>query len=515
MNQHSPTNLNLCTDPWLPVQDLHGQLRLVSLIQLFEQAEELRDLVLQPQERIAIMRLLICITQRAINGPADLEELEECRDRIVPAVIPYLRQWSHAFDLVGENGAFLQFADLEPCGEAELQDLSKLNFSCAAGNNSTLFDNEGGVPRAYFLPQVAIDLLTFQNFAPGGTIGVLRWSGKQTAPKSPDSAPGGPCVAASAIHTLILADNLLDTVHLNLVPIHRSRIAVGVPVWEMMPRSADDAPAVRNATETLLGRLVPVSRSIRLVITPADSGCLLARGADYRTYNKEGNLEFYEPTCSIRLDKDDKRKLLGAVFSRSLWRNLSALLLNNASQHIHNQPAALECECLPERFSLWTGALVVDKAKVIGSMEEYYTDVTRDQMQQACVNAMEQLLRLANQGCSLLKLAISTYHISTQFGIGDGAFDNKANVFARAEELFWGQMLAVKSSYVSLAAAWAQADSENGRVILPWLQEIQRAAREAFRQLAPRDTPRQLKAHTCAGALLPTPNKLIQWIQQT
>lgn len=506
-------NLNLCTDPWIPVQDQRGQLRLVSLIQLFEQSEGLRDLVLQPQERIAIMRLLVCITQRAINGPTNLEDLEECRDRIVPDSVSYLRQWFHAFDLLGENGAFLQFADLEPCGDAELQDLSKLNFSCAAGNNSTLFDNEGGSSRAVSLPQVAIDLITFQNFAPGGTIGVLRWRGKPTAPKSPDSAPGGPCVASSAIHTFVLADNLLDTLHLNLVPLDRVSIAPGVPVWELMPRSADDAPAIGNATGTLLGRLVPVSRSVRLLMTPARSGCLLARGADYPTYSKDGDLEAYEPTCSIRLDEDDKRKLVGAVYSRSLWRNLSAILLNNASQHIHNQPASLESDCLPERFSLWTGALVVDKAKVIGSMEEYYADVTRGQMQQACVRAMEQMLSMANYGCSLLKFAISNYHVKDQYGIGDGGFDNKAHVNALAEEFFWGHLLAMKGSYVSLAAAWAQS-SRGDDAILPWLLEIQKAARAAFNQLAPRDTPRQLKAHTCASVLLPTPKQLIQWIQQ-
>lgn len=520
MNQHSPTNLNLCTDPWLPVQDLHGQLRLVSLIQLFEQAEELRDLVLQPQERIAIMRLLICITQRAIDGPADLEELEECRDRIVPAVIPYLRQWSHAFDLVGENGAFLQFADLEPCGEAELQDLSKLNFSCAAGNNSTLFDNEGGVPRAYFLPQVAIDLLTFQNFAPGGTIGVLRWSGKQTAPKSPDSAPGGPCVAASAIHTLILADNLLDTVHLNLVPMNRSRIDAGVPVWEMMPRSADDAPAVRNATETLLGRLVPVSRSIRLVITPADSGCLLARGADYRTYNKEGNLEFYEPTCSIRLDKDDKRKLLGAVFSRSLWRNLSALLLNNASQHIHNQPAALECECLPEHFSLWTGALVVGKAKVIGSMEEYYTELTRTHVQNAHIDAIANLLTLADKACNRLKQALKEYNNLAKEPSsrkskpkGKNSDTKKPANNAKAEELYWGKMAAIKSELVRLASHWIHSGDPIPHSDFLWFKQILSSARFAFQYLAPKATIRQLHAYTRASKKLPTYESLKQWIK--
>ena len=60
--------MNLIGDPWVPVVFQGGQTRTVGLNGLYEQAAEIRDLALAPPQRIAVMRLLICITQAALNG---------------------------------------------------------------------------------------------------------------------------------------------------------------------------------------------------------------------------------------------------------------------------------------------------------------------------------------------------------------------------------------------------------------------------------------------------------------
>lgn len=518
MNQSSPTNLNLCTDPWLPVQDQSGQLRLVSLIQLFEQAEELRDLVLQPQERIAVMRLLICITQRAINGPADLEELEGCRDRIVPAVIPYLRQWSHAFDLVGENGAFLQFADLEPSSEKrENQDPTKLNFDCACGNNSTLFDNEGGAPRERSLPQLAVDLVTYQNFAPGGTTSRLMWGGIER----PRSAKTAPCGIASAIHTFIIADNILSSIHLNLVPTNSQNLKLGIPVWEKMPQDLNDASAIENATRTLLGRLVPVSRCIRICLTPTKQMCWYAQGLDYG--NDSGLLNYFEPSCCILLDDKQNRKILSAKLTEALWRNLNLLLLYNKSINLYNQPASLSSECLPKQFSLWAGALVADPvkpARILGNMEEYYAELMRTHVQNAHIDAIANLLTLADKACNRLKQALKEYNNLAKEPSsrkskpkGKNSDTKKPANNAKAEELYWGKMAAIKSELVRLASQWIHSGDPIPHSDFLWFKQILSSARFAFQYLAPKATIRQLHAYMRASQKLPTYESLKQWIK--
>jgi CRISPR system Cascade subunit CasA len=74
--------MNLVTDPWLPVSDTNNRLCYISLNHLFEQPMAWLDLVLRPHERVSVMRLLICIGQAALNGPADIDEWNEALEEI-------------------------------------------------------------------------------------------------------------------------------------------------------------------------------------------------------------------------------------------------------------------------------------------------------------------------------------------------------------------------------------------------------------------------------------------------
>lgn len=83
---------------------ISGGVGRVSLFELFERGREIGDLVLEPHERIAVMRLLLCIVHRAIEGPKDKDEREECEDEIIPKSLKYLKQWEHVFNLVSDMG---------------------------------------------------------------------------------------------------------------------------------------------------------------------------------------------------------------------------------------------------------------------------------------------------------------------------------------------------------------------------------------------------------------------------
>ena len=107
------TTMNIATDPWLPVVSAAGRSEAVSLRDAFARAHEIRDLSLRPDERISVMRLLLCISHAALDGPANRKEWQGCREWIAPAVADYLDRTAQAFNLFGDSRRFLQ-VDLKP-----------------------------------------------------------------------------------------------------------------------------------------------------------------------------------------------------------------------------------------------------------------------------------------------------------------------------------------------------------------------------------------------------------------
>ncbi|HON48891.1 MAG TPA: type I-E CRISPR-associated protein Cse1/CasA, partial [Kiritimatiellia bacterium] len=99
--------MNLVKEPWIPVVMQDGKPARVSLRDAFAKGEDIADLAANPCQRIALMRLLICVAQAALDGPKDEEDWLACKPRLVPAVLSYLDTWQHRFNLFGEH-AFLQ-----------------------------------------------------------------------------------------------------------------------------------------------------------------------------------------------------------------------------------------------------------------------------------------------------------------------------------------------------------------------------------------------------------------------
>jgi len=50
---------------------------------MFETGHQIQDLAVRPHERIALMRLLICIAQSALDGPEDYDDWNGCRPRLI------------------------------------------------------------------------------------------------------------------------------------------------------------------------------------------------------------------------------------------------------------------------------------------------------------------------------------------------------------------------------------------------------------------------------------------------
>ena len=66
--------MNLTTDPWIPVLWNDGATRAATLADIFVCGQDIRDLAVRPHERIALMRLFLCVAHAALDGPGDREE---------------------------------------------------------------------------------------------------------------------------------------------------------------------------------------------------------------------------------------------------------------------------------------------------------------------------------------------------------------------------------------------------------------------------------------------------------
>ncbi len=354
--------MNLVTGDWIPIIDQQGEHRLVSLNTLYAEAEQIRDLCVTPPLRIALMRLITCITQAALNGPEDERDWKACKNRITPSAAAYLNTHQDKFSLYGPN-PFLQATNLEPLDNATLD---KLDFTLSAGNNSVLFDHEACPSGRYHSPGwCARMLLTYQCFSPGGKIGVTKWKQIATALKSPGESEHSPAIEGSALHMYLRGNNLLTTIWMNLLTKKMVSslpgMTFGKPIWETSVASGNPTE-VKGLTESYLGRIVPLSRAISLKRNTQT--LTLVNGLPYP------KLPAQRETCAtvVRRGKgaNEKDMYISVNLNRHPWRELASILT------LHNSSLTGGCIALKhlsqiqeDSIDIWTGGMAADKGKIL------------------------------------------------------------------------------------------------------------------------------------------------------
>ena len=494
--------MNLTTDAWIPTVRRDGKPEMVSLLDAFDRGHELQDLAVRPHERIALMRLLICVAQAALDGPTDFDDWKACRSRIAPAALEYLKHWQHAFEMFGDGQRFLQVANLKKAAgksdeaDEEGNSTSKLDLALATGNNATLFDNAGGSARLFQPSDLAVMLLTFQCFSPCGRIGMALWDGIETPGQG--SCDHAPCLAGGMLHTLLRGGSLLDSVHRNLMSKSQAehffgKNLWGKPIWQAMPERPADSEAVHNATGTYLGRLVPLARAIRL-----GDDCLsllLANGLEYTPYSKGG---CREPTATIvvRKVKDQpERVVLSGSLDRGLWRELHSLTVKGASQSTPGGPPALQNVSGEKELDLGVGSLVDDKAKPLDTTESVF-HVPSAMLTDASQRIYEDGVKHADNVAFLVKRAVSVCHKE----LGDDLDrremrDRRQRIQEKATSQFWTDIEQEVSRLLEVVAAPESLGLHAEWHWTPWGQCVGRAAHAAYESACPRETPRQIRAY--------------------
>jgi len=497
--------MNVAFDPWIPVVTTTGERAMASLCAVLSEGAQYADLAVRPHERVSLMRFFLCVVHAALDGPKDYDEWCEAPKRLPEKAWHYLDNWKDSFELFHPSKPWLQVAALTKNVEGESTPIniqqwtpvSKLTFSLATGNNTTLFDHAGmAETRDLVLSETLLSMLTFQCFSPGGLISQVYWNGRQSGKSSKD----GPCVPASMVHAFLRGGSLHDSIHLNL-PTHEdirfnygSR-PIGKPVWEMMPASPADTAGVRNATETYMGRLVPLTRVIRL--HSSGERMLLGDGLVYPPFS-DGFPP--EPTATVITRKNgnkEERAVLSYRPAKALWRELAAIVVKRKAEGTGG-PLCLRALQDSEDCDLLVAALARDQATIVDTIESVFhiSSLLRSPEGTA---AYEAEVKVAESMASRLGWAVETYRNEVDQGWEGrlkGAGPNKGALKTKLHSLatthYWTTV------EKNLPLLMSHIDALGTEATLPrreaWRIMLFAAAYEAYRIACGQKTPRQMRA---------------------
>ena len=320
---------NLLDERWVSVCMSDGRLREVGLLELFEQAGQIRSLAeISPSSVIALYRLLLVITHRALSrlpdGWKDRDRAEWYRTGLPQNELRgYLEQWRDRFWLFHPESPFMQVAVLATAIETRnnLKAWTQISLASSTGNAPVLFDHSVdsksiGIEQALALRT----LLGFLQFAPEGLVQAVR-----------DSDKAGPLANSAA--SVPIGKTLNETLCLALHP--KSRVGNDIPSWEQPPPSVKDLKAGPLPATGENDRYTRLSRAV-----------LFLRNQDGRIKNIHfaaglalaEDVNAPDPMVCYRAGRE---KLVRLSFrdGRAFWRDLPALAPDAEGKASH--PAAV------------------------------------------------------------------------------------------------------------------------------------------------------------------------------
>lgn len=509
--------MNVAFDPWIPVVTIAGNRKLESLSDVFSDGAQYADLAVRPHERVALMRLFLCVAHAALDGPKNYDAWRDVPKKLPEVAPKYLETWKDSFELFHPEKPWLQVAVLSKSADVQSQSgdisdwtpVSKLNFSYATGDNTTLFDHAGMSVEERKIPanETLLSMLTFQCFSVGGLMGQVYWNGVRCGvlanPKKdngPVKSSDAPCSPASMIHAFLRGNNLIETIHLNLPTYEDVRFSygermIGRPVWESAPTSARDVSSTENATTTYMGRLVPMTRTIRL--HPAGERMLLGDGLIYPSF-ASGFPQ--EPTATVIIRKKaqtEERGLLSYRPSKSLWRELAALVVKRDAEGTGG-PLSLRAIQDGEDCDLQVAALARDKATIVDTAESTF-HIPSKLFTLEGAKVYEAEARRGESVASRLGWAVEGYRSEIDGGwegrlksAGPAKGKLKAKLHSIATIHYWTAIEKNLSLLMAHIGAIGTDDAMPTRDA--WRKMLFKMALEAYSTACGQETPRQIRA---------------------
>lgn len=455
-------HMNLVSDPFIPIRLTDGRFRKLSLSEVFIESENISDLSVTTQERIALLRLLIGITQAAIGLPPHEEAWDEFGNNLEEEIPAYLPKWKPQFELFGDGDRFLQ--SKLPASE-KAYPLSQINYTSAAGNTPTTLDHriqeDASDP-----PNLALTLLVYQNFFIGGSM----------ASKVKGNGP-----ALKTLHTFIKGKNLRETILLNCLDEDTLKMPVGRPIWEM-PADA------KNATQTYLGRLIPAP--CKVCLGEGGKNVQIDQGFIYPEF-EEIPPETSSTVIVLTFNKKEEKRLMRAQPNKGIWRDLHSLTVLSKSENEGRSPQILTSHKHQlggtRRIPIWCGELIKAKdAKILDAVESSF-ELPPQLFESAGRHLYQKGVNHADFRSKLLGDAVKAY--------GKFLKIDKPDTSA-AQRYFWHRLDQESVKLLEVVESPTLLDKEKfGPSSDPWSRAVHFAALEAFQATCPATSSRQIQAH--------------------
>lgn len=406
-------SFDLIEEPWIPCVTQDGRQVALGLRALFAQAHELRGIEHpSPLTEAALLRVLLAIVHRAVNGPRTAREWRDVYglgrfDERLPA---YLDRWLHRFDLFSPDAPFYQTPGLQMV-DKEGEPVPPPSVRClmlerASGNNKTLFDHTvDGTEIRLSAAGATHVLLTAQMYSLGGL-------NKKTTNLFGYQQSFLHGVMVGGIFIALAGRSLFETLVLNLLIYTKDNEPIpntpeDGPTWERTDVGAVSATMPRGYLDFLTCkcrhlRLVPERREGRVSV----GGVHLAQGA---AFPEVANPAFYR-----------KRKKDGTWYTpqldveRGVWRDSAALFGFDAA--IDHRPMAFRqvqsmrgVVDLPTRYQCVAYALANNKANPLAWRRERLSIPAALLTDADTVATLVHGMAVAENGRSALWSAVQAY----------------------------------------------------------------------------------------------------------
>ncbi len=473
--------MNVAFDPWIPVVTEKGENRLVSLCSIFTEGKRFSDLSVRPHERVSLMRLFLCVAHAALNGPKDFDEWKAVPDQLDKAAAEYLEKWKDSFELFHPTKPWLQVENLKPSGEGpdKYTPVSKLDFSLGVSLTNHFQNN---VVKMFSNAQLALGILTLQNFSTCGLLSMPIWENSQTA----KSANDAPCISSSVYHVFIIRENLYETICVNICDFHELSFLYGnkidfqgKPIWEYSTISRKDD----FITKTFLGRLVPLSRAI-----------LLKEGSPFMLYGEALKYpsfpafprEFNTSEIKRTIKKKEINVLVGAKLGIRPWRQLNGILQYDLKDSLEARAAINLGHCRDEPIDIWVGTLVRNPGKqdILDTVESRFHVSNKLRSQEGC-----SAYTAGTESAYILskKLDLSVYIYRTKLDPSENT-----GIGIVALTYYWTAVEKNLSLLFSCIEKLGSNEFEQTEKV--WHNMLFSAACDAYRTACGQETPREIKA---------------------
>ena len=472
---------NLLDEPWLPVYDLDGQVRDVSLENVFANGTTFRDLAIGfAPERVAVTRILVAVLQSALRGPAGKSErvrwLQDPGSAQAEVAI-YLERWRERFDLFHPERPFMQ----KPIGDdASDKSIAVLKLEWASGNNVTLFDHHRDDRRPELSPAAAARaLLTTLLYQPGGGV---------SQPFNRTDSPG-----TKPIIVLVHGTTLWETLVGNCsdYPAPGRDVPGDAPIWE---RDSDHEPdRVGTIPYGLLDRLTWRSRAV-LVLRDPDGAVRRCRLHQHLKLLDDPPSDPYVP---IHQSKEGPT-IVRPPSSRRLWRAADAVLhgLSDEGHPTAIRQAVRTFESLdpPRHPQMLAVGLWIEQGKVADAQSALLPVSSRLLEDLDLIDRVTWAFEQADIGSKAIGSAIG------KFSQAMGA-EVKTQAAARWQTPYWAALGGDFTGYLHELSRAVEVPANSSLVSQQWVRTVRRHAWAAFDAIDSQDTsdPRQSRALALAG----------------